>query len=105
MMGDVAASANDPIFINHHTMIDCILEIWLQRNIRNVDYPKAQTIGMGHRQNDYIVPFIPLYTHEMMYNLADEFGYMCDADSAKTTTALVLYVLLLAVISTITITL
>ena len=29
VMADVAASPNDPIFINHHTMIDCILEEWL----------------------------------------------------------------------------
>ena len=104
-MGDVAASPNDPIFINHHTMIDCILEIWLQRNIRNVDYPNDQDIKVGHRQKDYVVPFIPLYTHEMMYDLADNFGYMCDLDSAKTTNALVLYVLVLALISTVTITL
>ena len=30
-MGNVAASPNDPVFINHHTMIDSIFEQWLQQ--------------------------------------------------------------------------
>ena len=118
-MGDVAASANDPIFINHHTMVDCILEKWLQRNVRNVNYPNQGTIKRGHRREDYIVPFIPLYTHNMMYSLANDFGYSCnipdspsttqpppatqprppatEPDSAKTTTAS-LYALILAIV-------
>ena len=32
VMGDVASSPNDPIFLNHHAMVDCILEEWLQQN-------------------------------------------------------------------------
>ena len=31
VMADVAALANDPIFLNHHAMVDCIFETWLQR--------------------------------------------------------------------------
>ena len=85
-MGDVAASPNDPIFINHHTMIDCILEEWLQRNIHNVEYPSDEGINMGHRRDDYIVPFIPLYTNNMMYKLADNFGYTCNLPDATPTT-------------------
>ena len=38
VMGDVSASPNDPIFINHHTMVDCILEEWLQSHPDRV-YP------------------------------------------------------------------
>ena len=89
VMGDVAASANDPIFINHHTMVDCILEEWLQaqQNNRNVDYPANQTIRKGHRRNDYIVPFIPLYTHNMMFKRADSFGYSCNIPDAAPSTA------------------
>jgi len=103
-MGDVAASANDPIFIHHHTMVDCILEKWLKRNIRNEGYPTDQSIRAGHRHDDYIVPFIPLYTHNTMYQLARNLGYTCNipdpptspTGSAKSTTAL-LYVLVLAI--------
>ena len=89
VMGDVAASANDPIFINHHTMVDCILEEWLQaqQNNRNIDYPANRTIRKGHRRNDYIVPFIPLYTHNMMFKRADSFGYSCNIPDAAPTTA------------------
>ena len=31
VIADVAASTNDPVFINHHAMVDCIPEEWLQR--------------------------------------------------------------------------
>ena len=74
---------------------------------------------MGHRRNDYIVPLIPLFTHEMMFKTANNFGYSCnldlstettnpsepgptEPDSAKPATALVLYVLVLAVVGIIT---
>ena len=111
-MGDVAASANDPIFINHHAMVDCILEKWLQRNIRTAMYPNQAEIRAGHRRDDYIVPFIPLYTHNMMFKRAEDFGYSCnipdsqptaqpppatEPDSAKSSTAL-LHLLVLAML-------
>ena len=110
-MGDVAASANDPIFVNHHAMVDCILEKWLQ-NHRTATYPNQGTIRSGHRRNDYIVPFIPLYMHNTMFKTADNFGYSCnipdsqstarpppatEPDSAKSSTAL-LHLLVLAML-------
>lgn len=76
-MGDVAASPNDPIFINHHARIDCILEEWLQEHKGELDYPISDEIHDGHRANDYIVPFIPLYNHSQMFKTADNFGYRC----------------------------
>ena len=76
-MGDVAASPNDPIFINHHARIDCILEEWLQKNKGKPNYPISGEIHEGHRVNDYIVPFIPLYTHGQMFKTAENFGYRC----------------------------
>lgn len=78
VMGDVAASPNDPLFINHHTMIDCILEAWLQQDNGASVYPMMDDeIHDGHRANDYIVPFIPLYTHSQMFKTANNFGYEC----------------------------
>ena len=77
VMADVAASPNDPLFINHHTMVDCILEGWLQRN-PNAQYPQADDIPRGHQKDDYIVPFFPLFKHSDMFKTADNFGYSCD---------------------------
>ena len=76
-MSCVAASPNDPIFINHHANIDCILEQWLWEN--NNSYPNSKEIRRGHRGGDYIVPFIPVYTHKDMFKTADNFGYECSA--------------------------
>ena len=75
-MGDVASSANDPIFLNHHAMVDCILEEWLQQN-PEATYPESNEIRIGHKANDYLVPFIPLYTNNQMFKTADNFGYSC----------------------------
>ena len=76
VMGDVEASVNDPIFINHHGMVDCILEEWLQRN-PTTPYPQDPSIRQGHKENDYIVPFFPLVRHSDMLKTADSFGYSC----------------------------
>ena len=77
VMGDVAAASSDPIFINHHAMIDCILEEWLQRNT-NPQYPRAQNlIHQGHAADDYMVPFFPLVRHSEIFMTADNFGYTC----------------------------
>ena len=80
MMADVAASANDPIFLNHHAMVDCIFETWLQKN-PNVQYPMSSKIPKGHRYDDYIVPFFPLYKHSDMFTAAENFGYQCIINS------------------------
>ena len=81
-MADVAASANDPIFLNHHAMVDCIFETWLQKN-QNAQYPQNDKIPQGHRQQDYIVPFFPLHTHQEMFSTADKFGYKCTIKSIQ----------------------
>ena len=76
VMADVPAAANDPIFINHHAMIDCIFEEWLQRNPNGL-YSDDDSIASGHRKGDYIVPFFPLYQHQAMFATANNFGYQC----------------------------
>lgn len=78
-MGDVAASPNDPIFVNHHAMIDCIFEKWKECN-KDEEYPESSIIAEGHKKTDYQVPFLPLYTHEDMFKPASEFGYTCKLD-------------------------
>ena len=81
VMADVAAASSDPIFINHHAMIDCILEEWFQKN-KNAQYPRNAAIQQGHRYNDYIVPFFPLVTQGEMFKTADNFGYSCKLSGA-----------------------
>ena len=99
VMGCVAASPNDPIFINHHANIDCILEQWLQKNKDNLSYPISDDIREGHRGNDYIVPFMPLYTHNDMFKTADNFGYRCSATSIQAyTTSVFIGVIAFAII-------
>ena len=81
VMADVAAASSDPIFINHHAMIDCILEEWLQKN-KNAQYPRNAAIQQGHKYDDYIVPFFPLVTQGEMFKMADNFGYSCELSGA-----------------------
>ena len=89
VMSCVAASPNDPIFINHHANIDCILEKWLQENPNSHLYPLSPEIREGHRRSDYIVPFIPLYTHREMLNTSDNFGYVCSTSATRAYTLIV----------------
>lgn len=50
---DVAASPNDPMFILHHNMIDCIFIEWMRR------YPDAQypsnVATIGHARDGFIL--------------------------------------------------
>ena len=85
VMADVAASPNDPIFINHHSMIDCILEEWLQGH-PGADYPSnIPSTLKGHQKDGYIVPFYPLFKHKDMFNTANNFGYSCNLPTTTPT--------------------
>ena len=77
VMADRAASPNDPLFVHHHGMVDCILEEWLQEN-SNVPYPDNIPATLkGHRAQDYIIPFFPLVKHQDMYKTGENFGFSC----------------------------
>ena len=80
-IGEIPIAANDPVFINHHTMIDCLFEQWLTSHTNRTNmYPASLDAQFaGHAANDCIVPFIPLYTHEEVFlKSADDYGYRCD---------------------------
>jgi len=76
-MGNVPIASNDPIFINHHSMVDYILEQWFLSDYEHTyQSPDSEADRyQGHRFHDCLVPFIPLYTHEDMFKPASEFGY------------------------------
>lgn len=70
-------AVNDPVFINHHTMIDCLLEQWLTSHPATL-----QSQFAGHAAGDCIVPFIPLFNHsEVFSKSANDFGFSCDLRS------------------------
>lgn len=73
---DVAASPNDPLFIVHHTAIDCVLEEWLSDH-PNTKYPVAPQVRDGHRRDDYSRGFFPLYTNGELFTSTKDFGYSC----------------------------
>lgn len=78
VMGNVGASANDPIFLVHHTFVDCLFEEWLKINYASAsNYPTAGSIPQGHGLDDYMVPFFPLYTNRDMFKPSENFGYVC----------------------------
>ena len=86
-MGSIPLAANDPVFINHHTMIDCLFEQWLTSH-PNRQYPATlQAQFAGHAGGDCMVPFIPVYNHSEVFNKrANDFGYSCDLRSFSTPT-------------------
>ena len=78
-MADTGASPNDPFFIIHHTMIDCVFDEWLKRHPDEA-YPDVPlTLSTrGHQPHSFMVPFFPLYTNNDMFKLAHNFGYFCN---------------------------
>ena len=79
----VSFSPNDPIFPNHHTMVDCLFEQWLQRYKDSATYPDSPLIRDVHRADDYMVPFIELFKQMDMFKMAENFGYSCPQFHAK----------------------
>ena len=78
-MADAGASPNDPFFIVHHTMIDCVFDEWLKRHPDEVypDVPLTPSTR-GHQAQSYMIPFYPLYTNADMFKLSENFGYFCN---------------------------
>ena len=73
---DVAASPNDPFFITHHVMIDCILEELLIRH-SDAEFPNDPLVQDGHKRDDYVRGFFPLFTNGDLFKRTEEFGYSC----------------------------
>jgi len=84
-MYDSVASPNDPVFIIHHTMIDCMFDEWLKRH-PDEEYPDVPLTfsTKGHQAHSYMIPFLPLYTNADMFKLANNFGYYCNLPNITT---------------------
>ena len=84
-MGDSAASPNDPFFILHHVMVDCMFDEWLERH-PDAKYPNDIPVTVpttGHQPDDFMVPFFPLSTNTDMFTRSRNFGYYCDLPIIK----------------------
>ncbi|MEE6520480.1 hypothetical protein FKM82_018366, partial [Ascaphus truei] len=69
-MSEVPIACNDPFFLLHHAFIDKIFYRWiLSFNVQPKDYPACDKIG--HRPNDYMVPFFPFYKQRDMLTTFD----------------------------------
>ena len=75
-LNDFGGPSNDPFFIVHHTMVDCILLEWLAAH-PGAEYPVAPEIRYGHRRDDYSNSFFPLYTNGELFGPTEKFGYSC----------------------------
>ena len=79
-MDDVVSSPNDPLFMPHHVMVDCMFDEWLERH-PDAEYPNdiPMTVSTtGHQPDDFMVPFFPLSTNTDMFTRSRNFGYYCD---------------------------
>ncbi|XP_063807463.1 tyrosinase [Pseudophryne corroboree] len=77
-MSLVQGSANDPIFVLHHTFVDSLFEQWLRRHRPTLDvFPEANA-PIGHNRGYNMVPFIPLYTNGEFFAPSRDLGYDYD---------------------------
>ena len=75
-MNDFGGSPNDPLFILHHLMLDCLLQEWAKLH-PNSGYPVHPEVRDGHRKDDYLRAFFPLITNGEVFANPEEFGYYC----------------------------
>ena len=73
---NVPLAANDPIFLNHHSMTDYLLELWIRHYHGNYYPPPRSTEAhKGHNYHDSLVPFLPLYPSSQFLQKSTQFGY------------------------------
>ena len=58
-------------------MVDCILQEWLKRHPK-FEYPVDPQVPDGHRRDDYVRGYFPLYTNGEILTRAEEFGFYCN---------------------------
>uniref|UniRef100_H2ZM84 Tyrosinase n=1 Tax=Ciona savignyi TaxID=51511 RepID=H2ZM84_CIOSA len=77
-MSEVATSANDPIFLLHHAFVDSIYELWLRQRTLRGNFGSTDGIRLGHRPNDFMVPFFPLVRNREGFANTFQLGYAYD---------------------------
>jgi len=81
LMSNVPVAANDPIFWLNHVYVDSLLEKWIRKTeaagFTLNGWPKVG-IKVGHNFDEALAPFLPIVTHERMFQNSDAFGYEYD---------------------------
>ena len=76
----VPRALNDPVFLPHHTNVDRLYEIWLER-FSDEEFPSYQPdtfsydVPPGHNIDEVIVPMFPLVTNRQTHQRAATLGY------------------------------
>ena len=92
-MIDFGSAPNDPLFIIHHTMMDCILEEWTKRHPSS-SFPDGPLVRDGHKKSDYLRTFFPPITHGEVFTDPKEFGYYCQLPNLDINTPVGKYAIL-----------
>ncbi|XP_019952651.2 tyrosinase-like [Paralichthys olivaceus] len=83
-MSSVQGSANDPIFLLHHTFVDSIYEQWLRRHRPSPSQYPDSNAPIGHNSEYHMVPFLPLHRNREYFisskDLGYEYSYLLDAN-------------------------
>ncbi|TWW74654.1 tyrosinase-like [Takifugu flavidus] len=74
-MSSVQASANDPIFLLHHTFVDSIYEQWLRRHRPPPSQYPDSDAPIGHNGGYHMVPFLPLHRNRDYFISSKDLGY------------------------------
>ena len=78
-MSNIVISSNDPIFYLHHSTVDHMYEIWLQKY--NGLYKPSEfsyKVTPGHNKKEPLVMLFPRITNEDMHKKSNELGYNYD---------------------------
>ncbi|XP_061608238.1 tyrosinase-like [Phyllopteryx taeniolatus] len=74
-MSSVQGSANDPIFLLHHSFVDSLYEEWLRRHRPDPSQYPTSNAPIGHNGEYHMVPFLPLHTNREYFLTSKELGY------------------------------
>lgn len=78
MMDSVYLATADPLFFPLHAFSDEICQMWIDKETKNgrkFIYPTNPIIPEGHRNNDYAMPFLPLWSNKEALISTQQFGY------------------------------
>ncbi|XP_061817639.1 tyrosinase-like [Nerophis lumbriciformis] len=74
-MSSVQGSANDPIFLLHHSFVDSLYEEWLRRHRPDPSQYPSSDAPIGHNSEYYMVPFLPLHRNREYFTSSKDLGY------------------------------
>jgi len=76
-MSDIVISSNDPLFYLHHSNVDRMYEMWLQKHNETPYEPRSFSyeVAPGHNLHESLIMLFPTITNENMHKTSDTLGY------------------------------